>query len=46
MLHAPIPANDDARWQALRELLILDTPPKEAVGLWVGCALGLQGGSA
>lgn len=29
MLHAPIPADDDARLQALRELLILDTPPEE-----------------
>jgi len=29
MLPAPIPADDDARLQALRELLILDTPPEE-----------------
>lgn len=29
MLPAPIPADDDARLQALRALLILDTPPEE-----------------
>jgi GAF domain-containing protein len=29
MLPAPIPADDDARLRALRELLILDTPPEE-----------------
>lgn len=29
MLPAPIPADDDARLSALRELLILDTPPEE-----------------
>ncbi|MDR7333123.1 GAF domain-containing protein [Roseateles asaccharophilus] len=29
MLPAPIPADDEARLQALRELLILDTPPEE-----------------
>lgn len=29
MLPAPIPANDDERLRALRELLILDTPPEE-----------------
>ncbi len=29
MLHAPIPADDEARLQSLRELLILDTPPEE-----------------
>ncbi|MFG6486408.1 GAF domain-containing protein [Roseateles sp. BYS78W] len=29
MLPAPIPADDDARLQALRELLILDTSPEE-----------------
>lgn len=29
MLPAPIPADDDARLQALRELLILDTPPEQ-----------------
>src|SRR3982750_795257 len=29
MLPAPIPADDAARLQALRELLILDTPPEE-----------------
>ena len=29
MLPAPIPADDDDRLRALRELLILDTPPEE-----------------
>jgi GAF domain-containing protein len=29
MLPAPIPADDAARLQALRELLILDTPPEQ-----------------
>ena len=29
MLNAPIPANESARLQALRELLILDTPPEQ-----------------
>ena len=29
MLPAPIPANDEERLRALRELLILDTPPEE-----------------
>ena len=29
MLPAPIPTDDDARLSALRELLILDTPPEE-----------------
>jgi len=29
MLPAPIPTNDDERLQALRALLILDTPPEE-----------------
>lgn len=29
MTPAPIPADDDARLRALRELLILDTPPEE-----------------
>ena len=29
MIHAPIPANDDDRLAALRQLLILDTPPEE-----------------
>jgi len=29
MLAAPIPANDAERLQALRELLILDTPPEQ-----------------
>lgn len=29
MQPAPIPADDDARLQVLRELLILDTPPEE-----------------
>jgi len=29
MIPAPIPADDKARVQALRELLILDTPPEE-----------------
>jgi len=29
MLPAPIPADDEARLRALRELLILDTPPEE-----------------
>lgn len=29
MQPAPIPADDEARLQALRELLILDTPPEE-----------------
>jgi GAF domain-containing protein len=29
MLPAPIPADDDTRLQALRELLILDTPPEQ-----------------
>ncbi|MFN3302766.1 MAG: hypothetical protein ACK44A_03500 [Roseateles sp.] len=28
MLPAPIPADDEARLRALRELLILDTPPE------------------
>ena len=29
MTPAPIPANEDARLNALRELLLLDTPPEE-----------------
>lgn len=29
MIAAPVPANEDMRLQALRELLILDTPPEE-----------------
>ena len=29
MIPAPIPTDDDRRLQALRELLILDTPPEE-----------------
>lgn len=29
MTPAPIPANEDARLKALRELLLLDTPPEE-----------------
>ena len=29
MIHAPIPTDDARRLQALRELLILDTPPEE-----------------
>ena len=29
MIPAPIPANDDERLAALRQLLILDTPPEE-----------------
>lgn len=29
MIPAPIPANESERMQALRELLILDTPPEE-----------------
>ena len=29
MLKAPIPANEDERLKALRDLLILDTPPEE-----------------
>lgn len=29
MIHAPIPANDAERLAALRQLLILDTPPEE-----------------
>ena len=29
MLPAPLPANDDERLRALRELLILDTPPEQ-----------------
>jgi GAF domain-containing protein len=29
MLPAPIPADDETRLQALRELLILDTPPEQ-----------------
>ena len=29
MLAAPIPANDSQRLDALRELLILDTPPEQ-----------------
>ncbi len=29
MIAAPIPADEDARLHALRELLILDTPPEE-----------------
>lgn len=29
MLPAPVPANDAARLRALRELLILDTPPEQ-----------------
>jgi len=29
MLSAPIPANEDERLQALRDLLILDTPPEQ-----------------
>jgi GAF domain-containing protein len=29
MIHAPVPANDDERLAALRQLLILDTPPEE-----------------
>jgi GAF domain-containing protein len=29
MIAPPIPADEDARLQALRELLILDTPPEE-----------------
>ena len=29
MIAAPIPIDDERRLQALRELLILDTPPEE-----------------
>lgn len=29
MMNAPIPVNEDDRLQALRQLLILDTPPEE-----------------
>ena len=29
MTPAPIPADEDARLKALRELLLLDTPPEE-----------------
>ena len=38
MLPAPIPADDDARLRALRELLILDTPPEERFDRIVGFA--------
>lgn len=40
MLPAPIPADDDARLQALRELLILDTPPEERFDRLVQFAAG------
>jgi GAF domain-containing protein len=33
MIAAPIPADEDARLNALRQLLILDTPPEESFDL-------------
>lgn len=40
MLPAPIPANDAERLRALRELLILDTPPEERFDRIVEFAAG------
>ncbi|MFO1250139.1 MAG: hypothetical protein U1E77_03100 [Inhella sp.] len=44
MQAAPIPANEAARLQALRELLILDTPPRSAPHLPLR-GRGVRGGA-